>query len=492
MLSDSVEGSDIRLGIARGVSYGLFGAPDEFVPASRALGAGLVRLYVYWSQVQPDPDEWDWEVVDSSLAQLTGAEEVWVTVCSSSQWATREPSDFLPSSPATDDETYYRFVRAFVSRCDGRVHYWQCNNEPSNVGLLWDGSADEYAAELEVFRRAVGDGDPTAAVVLGGCGHDVLSAAPGDPPRQFFDRVLAVGGAWFDLFAIHLYDSPARIPDHIETVREMMRAHGYERPVVVGEYNGPTLFQLPEVEPVLAQTMAAAFASDGDLSTEGLAASAGLETPERRAMKQLYARMPELPPRLQMLMAGCPPELEEQRHRINSREIVSRNLFALSAGVRRTVCWHLAPEIAHCEDPFTLMELLQGKLLLVTHDDDGRLTCRQPAGDTFRLLARHLDGARSVVRVPLDHYPGVCAFTVRRRDRPSVVVLWKDGDVFSGEDEAPTLVEWPWPDEDAFAIDALGEEHVLGRRNGCLIVSVSVTPLFIVRGANGGREPENG
>jgi hypothetical protein len=49
--------SDIRLGIARGVSYGLFGAPDEFVPASRALGAGLVRLYVYWSQVQPEPDE---------------------------------------------------------------------------------------------------------------------------------------------------------------------------------------------------------------------------------------------------------------------------------------------------------------------------------------------------------------------------------------------------------------------------------------------------
>src|ERR1700760_1239657 len=73
---------------SRGVSAtGCSGAADEFVPASRALGAGLVRLYVYWSQVQPDPDEWDWEVVDSFLAQLTGAEGVWVTVCSSSQWA---------------------------------------------------------------------------------------------------------------------------------------------------------------------------------------------------------------------------------------------------------------------------------------------------------------------------------------------------------------------------------------------------------------------
>ena len=27
-----------------------------------------------------------------------------------------------------------------------------------------------------------------------------------------------------------------------------MRAHGYERPIVVGEYNGPTLFELPELD----------------------------------------------------------------------------------------------------------------------------------------------------------------------------------------------------------------------------------------------------
>lgn len=195
--------------------------------------------------------------------------------------------------------------------------------------------------------------------------------------------MLAAGGDRFDLFAIHLYDDPTCIPAHIETVRGMMRAHGYERPVVVGEYNGPTLLQLPEVQPVLRETMARAFAgSDGsadhDLSTEGLAARASLETPERRAMKALYARMAELPANLQMLMADCPPELEERRHRINCREIVSRNLFALSAGVRRTVCWHLAPEIAHYEDPFTMMELLQGKLLLLTHDGDGQLTRRLP------------------------------------------------------------------------------------------------------------------
>jgi hypothetical protein len=197
-------------------------------------------------------------------------------------------------------------------------------------------------------------------------------------------------------------------------------------------------------------------------------------------MKTLYARMPELPPRLQMLMAGCPAELEERRHRINRREIVTRNLFALSTGVRRTVCWRLAPEVAHYEDPFTMIELLQGKLLLLRHDDEGRLTRRQSAAATFRLLARHLDGARSVTRIELEAHPDVFAFAVERRERPPLAILWKDGDLFSGEDEPTTVVQWPWPDDHADAVDALGADHAVEPHDGHLAVPVSITPLILI------------
>ena len=227
----------------------------------RELGAGLVRVYVYWSQVQPEPGRWDWTAVDSLLTQLTGQEEVWVTVCSSSPWATREPTDFLPSSPAKDDEAFHRFVSALVSRCAGRVRYWQCNNEPSNAGLLWAGDATDYVTQLEVFHRAVRAADPGAAVVLGGCGYDVLSAAA----RRSAAPVLRPRARHRRRLVRPVRDPPLRRsdpdPSHIETVHEMMRAHGYDRPVVVGEYNGPTLFQLPEVEGVLHETMASAFAA---------------------------------------------------------------------------------------------------------------------------------------------------------------------------------------------------------------------------------------
>lgn len=348
-------------------------------------------------------------------------------------------------------------ARALVSRCAGRVSYWQCNNEPSNVGLLWAGSADDYIAQLKTFDRAVRDADREAAVVLGGCGYDALSSPADGPARRFFERVLAASGEYFDLFDIHLYDDPTLICGHIAAVRGMMRAHGYERPVVVGEYNGPTLFQLPELDGVLQQTMAAALSGDGGggFSTGELAAGTTLDTPERRAVRALYAAMPTLPAALQMFMVGCPPELDELRDRINCREIVSRNLFALADGVRRTVCWQLAPEVGNYEDPFTMMELMHGKLPLLAYED-GKLARRRPAADTFALLAGLLDGAESVIRTDRADDPDVFAFVVERADYGAALVVWKDGNMTYGEQEAPTVLECDWPHDTLVATDAFG------------------------------------
>ena len=127
----------IRLGVVRGISYGLFGKPGEFVPQARALGAELIRAYLYWGQLEPEPGCYRWEAVDALLGQLTGDEEVWITLCSASPWGTRVPTDFQPQSPALDQRAYAEFVRRVVRRCRGRVRYWQCNNEPSNTDLLW-------------------------------------------------------------------------------------------------------------------------------------------------------------------------------------------------------------------------------------------------------------------------------------------------------------------------------------------------------------------
>ena len=63
----------VRLGIVRSISYGLFGKPDQFLPQLRELGAGLVRVYFYWSQVEPEPGRYNFDAVDAFQRQLREA-----------------------------------------------------------------------------------------------------------------------------------------------------------------------------------------------------------------------------------------------------------------------------------------------------------------------------------------------------------------------------------------------------------------------------------
>ncbi|GAB1331891.1 hypothetical protein [Streptomyces sennicomposti] len=464
------EPTGIRLGIGRGISYGLFGKPDAFVPQIRALGGGIVRVYVYWGQVEPQPGRYDWTVVDAILDQLDPAAETWITVCSSSPWATRTPSGFLPSSPANDNAQYARFISLLVSRCRGRIEYWQCNNEPSNTGLLWDGTAPEYAAQLAAFARAAREADPTARIVLGGCGYDVLSSLQGSPARAFFDHVVEQARDDYDLFCVNLYGDPHDIPVYVEDARAMMRRHGYERPVVAGEYNGPTLFEFPEAQAAFQQEMTAAFIAP--------AVGPEAEPPDRRTMRVLYDRAAELPDTLRMFLEDCPPELAARRDRINCRQIVTRNILALACGVSRTVCWNLAPEIPGYRDRLNLMGFLFGKLALLDYDGT-ELTLRHPSADTLALLAAQLQGVDQVRRLVAEHNSDLYLFEVERHGHGALEVMWTVGDIFTGEEQPVTRIERPWAHAAAHAVDAFGARVPVEHDGGMARLPVSVTPVFL-------------
>lgn len=124
----------VRLGIVRSISYGLFGRPDRFIPQLRELGATLVRVYFYWSQIEPEPGRYTFDAVDAFLDQLDGSEEVWVTVCSSSQWATRQATDFLPPSPAKDPDAYRRSWTAWSATAQGGCTTGSATTSPATSG----------------------------------------------------------------------------------------------------------------------------------------------------------------------------------------------------------------------------------------------------------------------------------------------------------------------------------------------------------------------
>lgn len=468
----------LTMGVVRGISYGLFGAPDEFGPAVRDLNASLVRAFVYWGQVEPQPGVFDWTAIDGLLEQVTGPGRLWLTVCSSSLWATRMSTSFLPPSPPLDASAYARFVRELARRCESKVGYWQCENEPSNVGLRWSGTAVEYVDLLTTFAESVHAVPGAGQIVLGGMGYDVLSSEAGSAAWQFFDTVIAAAGSSFDLVDVHAYDDPRCIPAHFAAVRALLAKNGCDQPLVVGEYGGPTIFGFAVAEQAVQSMMLAVVPDASALLPDERMQG---EISDRLAMWELYAHLSELPPELQQFLDGCPPEVAARRDRIACREIITRNLIAFAEGVTTTCYWDLAPEAPDNSDPYNMLGLVSARLALLEFRD-GAFTDAQPAADAFRLLAGALQDAIAVERIILGDRRDVWAFNVVFPPGSGrvVQVLWRDADPFAGDEKGHGAFEWHWVHEHIHVFNAFAQDVSIPVWNhGLLAVPLSATPILL-------------
>ncbi|MGA3023767.1 MAG: hypothetical protein ABSF98_03245 [Bryobacteraceae bacterium] len=462
------------LGIAWGFLYGYAGTKAEvFMPQLRQLGAGITKVYLFWNQIEPEKGRFDWSAVDQFVGQLHSPNEGLISIFSSSLWATRRASAVLPPSPAKNPDDYYRFVHALVLHSKGRVRYWQNDSEPNNP-IYWSGTKQEFVDELRVFHKAVKDADPDAIMVAGG--YDGLFNPPGmfQYPAQkygldFFDYVIAEGSDAFDVFDLRLYADPYTIPWRVEHIRQMMRAHGHEKPILCTEYNGPGFFEFaPNLAYVPAVIKWAQSVADGD----GRGGA--------NEVAALYAKMSTLAKQTQMFMEGCPAELQRKLERLQARDLVMRNLLALSAGVRKTMYWDLWHDTSGTSPGRRddMMHLMYAKCKLLEREG-GALTKRYPLADAFERMAKELAGVESVERIEVPDRPSIYLFEVRRAQRAPLFVVWERRDVFSGEDQPAIVFDWPWALREASATDALGETVATTVRDGRVRLSVSVTPVFV-------------
>ncbi|MCI2418802.1 beta-galactosidase [Saccharopolyspora sp. K220] len=469
---------DIRTGINRGATYGLFGDAEQFMPQVRALGGRFVRVNLCWSQVEPERGRFDWTVADTFFDQLQDGDEAWVTVVASSPWAIKRPTWFLPASPAEDLDRYRSFINELVRRGRGRIRFWQCEIEPC-IPMLWSGTPEEYLAHLHVFHEAVKQADPGALVALGGA---VPAAMIADDPSgnalwiDYFDRILRDGGPDFDVFDIHPYGDPYQIPAMIQACQRQMAKHGYDKPIAATEFNGPmpTSFRqnLTHLGPVLAahrqQFLGETSIPDGGPQ----------ESESEPAVAALYERLETLPATLRMFMTGCSPDLAAKRRRLTSRDIVTRTLLLLAGGVRRTACFQLAPESPNQDNPHTVRALMFGSFALM--DFDGAR--HQPTADTCELLSRYLDGVREVRRIELVERPEIHLYEVHRTCDEPLLVAWRRCDDFDAEDQPAIPFDRPWPHPTACAVDAFGGAVRVEVADGRLHLPLSVTPVFITPG----------
>lgn len=466
----------IELGVVRGITFGHLGPPENVLPQVKGMNLGKLRVLLYWSQIEPEPGRFDWSVVDALLDQLDAEVEVWVTVSSASRWGTKRKTDFLPPSPAKDLDRFGSFVRKLVEHCQGKIAYWQFDNEPT-VPILWAGTPQEYVAQLKVFAPAVRETDPRAKIVLAG-----MPPGAQTDDRAGWQQILADTGDDFDILDIHLYGDPYEIPAAIANARALMRDAGYQKPIVAGEYNGPVSFEFPGAAfSVLGPIIEAAGAGTiGKISEDWVTntTDSDREPPEHKLMADLYARVAKLPPELRMFVPDAPVEDEERRHRWNSRDIVVRNLLAFANGVEFTMCWNLGPEVPNAPTTYSVMSFMFDKFKLMDYRD-GVLSQRYPSGDALRLTAGILRGADKVRQHEVPGRPDLFVFEIERPDRPPVIAAWVRRPGLTGEDEPPVEFNWPWAAPQAHAVDAYGQARQPKLDSGRVHLPLTLTPVFL-------------
>jgi hypothetical protein len=415
---------------ALGVEYLVPGLAETYaktgVTWGKAMGAGFA-----WGDVEPKPPvdgrhTYDWRYPDRLILeyQRAGFRQFHVYVKCRNPWATSKPLPLLgtPSFPPKPEymTDYAACLRALVERYDkdGQddapgllypVRYWEIESE---WGTFWPGTTAEYLDLLKVAHAAVKSADPDAQVVLVGFLLPGVFEANPDPAAalQAFrqrhpphrvrtvdrgiddTKALLAHPELFDVVEFHSLSDWTEISGMSRFLRGLMRQHGYEKPIWVGDVNftaSPMLFWGMPVPPYSDQQKPGLEAALRALANAKHSQHAEVEAWFRREqatglVKKVVLAMGEG-------LAG-----------INIGNLEDWGIFALAPTIAGTSAFH---------------GLIQTKGIPPTPGEP------RPAYHALTLVARKLADFSAVKQVPVG--AGVYCYRFTVRNKP-VHVLWYD------------------------------------------------------------------
>jgi hypothetical protein len=245
------------IGFADSDMYG-YGPDDVNHAMDLMLASGVhsVRILMPWSDIQPDPNTWNWGQVDLMVgaANARGISVIGI-LNASPGWAVA-PGALALASPPAEMATYGDFVAAAASRYRGRVAGYEVWNEPNSV-MSWATGAQGpdaalYTQLLKTAYPRIKGADPGATVIGGVLGWLVSFGSLTVDPVVFLQRMYAAGAAGsMDALSFHPYhygikfsagrgvaDSPMT---QLEAIRGLMVSNGDGgKKIWATEYGEPT------------------------------------------------------------------------------------------------------------------------------------------------------------------------------------------------------------------------------------------------------------
>jgi hypothetical protein len=219
--------------------------PTTSMTASERMGSRWVRLhdfgdFCHWRVVEPESGASVWHDAEVSALVESGF-VILANLGHPPPWAGRPGGGRVrgtfTTAPPRSTAEWESYVFRTVEHYRDRIGLWEIWNEPYSSNFF-AGTPEEYAELLRAAHRAVKRADPGAQVV-GGCFSPEAA--------EFTERVLAQGVLdSMDALSYHFYwnarstepaaaDRETPIARHVKRYRELMRAHGGEKPILMTE-----------------------------------------------------------------------------------------------------------------------------------------------------------------------------------------------------------------------------------------------------------------
>ena len=186
-----------------GVVIGLNNSPDLEHAQVERVGAGWARLFVEWSQIEPEKESFQAHLIEDFDRRIDAYNakgvKVLVTIFDAPTWAAKDAgAPAATVQPPADPAAYATFVGQMAHHWKGRVAAYEIWNEP-DLAKWWHPapSPTDYAALLKASAAKIRAEDPAAKVISGGLAGGNVT---------FLDALYEAGmtGADIDGIGVHM------------------------------------------------------------------------------------------------------------------------------------------------------------------------------------------------------------------------------------------------------------------------------------------------
>ncbi len=154
-----------------GVSLSVENAPRESIEQAQQLGMNWVRLTVRWADVQPEPNVYEWETLDTAISDAAARGlRVLLTVHAAPAWARSVTATDL-DGPPDQPQLYADFITMLLQRYPGAIHgieVWQTMNWERAWYAPGGMSSTAYMNLLTPAAEAIHREAPGVLVISGG------------------------------------------------------------------------------------------------------------------------------------------------------------------------------------------------------------------------------------------------------------------------------------------------------------------------------------